>query len=160
VYVLCYITISEKSANLRQPQRSLDLLAVLLPSKLEFPRPVIEVIETEQNKNLPREVTDILHQNAAAGPIAIYGSVSTTDIANNIKEYVAYNDEASRVTLSDNDIKFVGVSELEETTRVKHLGEYDIEISIKGTEGRVQRKVHVIAQQSEHHLDEEAKKEA
>ena len=103
-------------------------------------------------------MAEILQRSATVGPIAIYGSVSTTDIANNIKEYVAYNDEASRVTLSDNDIRFVGVSELEESTRVKHLGEYEIEISIKGTEGRVRRKVQVLAQQAEQRLEEEEKK--
>jgi ribosomal protein L9 len=160
VYVLCCSLKSRTITNWNQPQRSLDLLAVLLPSKLEFFRPVIEVTEQEQNKNLPKEITDILHQSGVAGPVAIYGSVSTTDIANNIKDYVAYNDEASRVTLSDNDIRFVGLSELEETTRVKHLGEYEIEISIKGTEGRVKRKVLVIAQEKDQQLQEEPKNEA
>lgn len=87
--------------------------------------------------------------NANQGPIAIYGSVTTTDVSNHIKEYVAYNDEASRVTLSEDDIRFTGLSELEESTRVKHLGEYEVEISIKGTEGRVRRKLLVLEQRSE-----------
>jgi ribosomal protein L9 len=121
---------------------------------------VIEVSETEQNKNIPKEVQEILQHSGTAGPVSIYGSVSTTDIANNIKEYVAYNDEASRVTLSDSDIRFVGVSELEESTRVKHLGEYEIEISIKGTEGRVRRMVQVLAQEDVQPAEEaEQKKE-
>jgi hypothetical protein len=136
-------------ANWQQPQRSLDLLDVLLPPKLEFIRPAIEAVEAEQYKNLPKEVTDILQQSASIGPIAIYGSVSTSDIANFIKESVAYNDEASRVAISDSDIRFVGVSELEESTRVKHLGEYDIEITMKGGDGPVKRKVQVVTQKAE-----------
>jgi hypothetical protein len=152
------LTIAEK-ANSQQPQRSIDLLDVLLPSKLEFIRPAIEAVETDQYKNLPKEVADILQQSASTGPVAIYGSVSTTDIANLIKESVSYNDEASRVALSDNDIRFVGVSELEESTRVKHLGEYEIEINMKGADGPVRRKVHVVTQKAEQAVGQEVKKE-
>jgi hypothetical protein len=150
--------------DMQQPQRSLDLLAVLLPSKMEFKRPVVDGAKQGHKapSQIPSEVAAILSlaKDKAAGPVAIYGSVSTADVAAYIKEYVAYNDEASQVVLHENDIRFVGISQLEESSKVKHLGEYDVEISIKGSEGVIGRKVVVLAEQKvEVDVQEEPKQE-
>lgn len=102
-------------------------MEVLLPPRLDFFRPA----------------------NLAVGPKAIFGSVSTADVATYVKEKVAYNDEASRITLSEHDVRFMGLSALEEGTRVKHMGEYEVEIGMQKVEGKIKRKVVVLAQQAE-----------
>jgi len=150
-------TVAKRPTEVLTPQRAIDLLHVLLPAKMEFFRTAIEKADQEQKKSsIPKEVAAIL-STANTGPIPIYGSVSTSDIAINIKELVAYNDEAARVPLSDEDIRFIGLSELEEPTRVKHLGDYEIEISIKGTQDRVRRRMQVLAQRPEVYEEGEQK---
>ncbi|KAF2426317.1 hypothetical protein EJ08DRAFT_561693, partial [Tothia fuscella] len=145
--------------ELLSPQRSLDLLAVLLPSKLEFYRPVVtsslpstsspSSSSTNNPSAIPKEVLSILSSSPASpkqsSQIPIYGSISTLDVANHIKEYISYNDEASQVVLNENDVKFVGLGQLDDVSRVKHLGEYGVEIGMKGVEGKVSRRVVVAA---------------
>lgn len=82
----------------------------------------------------------------------IYGSVSTADVAAAIKEILAQNEEASKVLLGDEDVKFVTtradgspvVGLVEEGGRVKVLGEFEAEIRIKGAETVVRRVVRVL----------------
>ena len=88
----------------------------------------------------------------------IYGSVSTVDIATAVKEMVAYNDEAARITLSEREIKFSDLPESDDPTRVKHIGEYSIGITMKGSDDTVSRRVQVIAWTPEQH-DKEKEKE-
>ena len=107
----------------------MDLLGVLLPSKLDFPRAVHADSPDATNDSIP-----------------IYGSVSTTDIAQEIRTLLSHNDEAARITLDENDIKFVDV-ELEDPTRAKHIGVYSVSILVKGSDAwPVTRKVHINAQ--------------
>jgi len=80
--------------------------------------------------------------------VPIYGSVTTADIATSIRALLAHNDEAARITLSADNIKFVDLANSDDHTRVKHLGDFTIEISVKGTESPVRRKVHVVAEGS------------
>jgi hypothetical protein len=107
----------------------MDLLGVLLPARIDF----VRAVHAENS-----------HATDESRPI--YGSVSTTDIVQEIRTLMAHNDEAARITVDESDIKFVDV-ELEDPTRAKHLGTYHIEILVKGSDaGPVSRKVHVIAQ--------------
>jgi hypothetical protein len=107
----------------------MDLLGVLLPSRLDFSRAVHAESPDTTDDSIP-----------------IYGSVSTTDIAQEIRKLLLHNDEAARITLNDDDVKFVDV-ELEDPTRVKFIGVYNVNISVKGSDAwPVTRKVHVIAQ--------------
>jgi hypothetical protein len=62
---------------------------------------------------------------------------------------LAYNDEASRITLAEQDVQFLDLPESEDSTRVRHLGEYSVEISMKGSGSTVKRKVHVVAQKAD-----------
>jgi ribosomal protein L9 len=78
--------------------------------------------------------------------VPIYGSVSTADIATSIKALLAHNDEAARITLSEENIKFVDIGDTDDPTKVKHLGDYNIAISLKGSTVSVSRKVHIVAQ--------------
>jgi hypothetical protein len=107
----------------------MDLLGVLLPAKIDFVRAVHAESPDATDESIP-----------------IYGSVSTTDIVQEIRTLLAHNDEAARITLDESDVKFVDV-ELEDPTRAKHLGTFPVEILVKGSDAwPVSRKVHVIAQ--------------
>lgn len=76
--------------------------------------------------------------------MAIYGSVSTADIAAYIKKNIGYNDEAAQIQISEKDIVFIGLPEGEDSTRVKHLGQFEVEISYKGADNTLKKKVFVV----------------
>lgn len=75
--------------------------------------------------------------------LAIFGSVSTMDVANHIRDHVSYNDEAAMIQMSEANVKFIDLPADEDPTRVKHLGEYKVQISFKGTEATLLRKLAV-----------------
>lgn len=87
-----------------------------------------------------------------AGPVAIYGSISTADIANAVKAIVAENDEAARIVFAEEDVRFVnlppvqGQASAAETDKIKHLGDYEVEIRIKGADVPVKKAVRVLPQ--------------
>jgi len=76
--------------------------------------------------------------------VSIYGSVSTNDIAANLKALLAASNEGARIVLSPEDISFV--EEMEDKDRVKHLGTFEIDIRLKGAAGAVRTKIKVNAQ--------------
>lgn len=77
--------------------------------------------------------------------VGIYGSVSTSDIAANLKAILAEDEEGRRVQLSPENISFV--EETEEKSRVKHLGSFDIEIRLTDSTEVVRKKITVRAQE-------------
>ncbi|QDS75276.1 hypothetical protein FKW77_000996 [Venturia effusa] len=112
-----------------QPQRAMDLLGVLLPQKLDFVRSPLG------------ETPDVVDQT-----MPIYGSVSKADIVQKIRSLLSHNDEAARIRLEESDIEFVDVK-LDDPTRVKHLGMFNVKILLKGSDQwPVERKVQVVAQ--------------
>lgn len=76
---------------------------------------------------------------------AIYGSVSTADIAATLKAALAHNDEAARVILNEADIRFATTTEEADALRVKELGVYKIEIQLPGAAEPIMRNVRVKA---------------
>lgn len=70
-----------------------------------------------------------------------------------MKAVLAENEEASKVVIGEEDVKFVvegGQQQQEksaETDRVKHLGEFEVEVRIRGTGAAVRRVVRVAAQE-------------
>jgi hypothetical protein len=76
--------------------------------------------------------------------MGIYGSVSTSDIAANLKAILAEDEASSRVVLSAEDIQFV--QETDDKDRVKHLGVFEIEIRVEGATDSVRRTIKVNAQ--------------
>lgn len=147
------------------PERSTELLSILLPPRLDFYRQPIEQPPPEPAAPPPRQerqpsfggaAADLLAartpQSVApeapklAGARAIYGSVSTHDVLVAMRAALAENDEAARVVLSEEDIKFMETAE-GDTDRVKHIGEYNIEMRAKGAETAVRRVVRVVAQE-------------
>lgn len=80
--------------------------------------------------------------------ISIYGSVSTTDIANKARELVAHNDEAAKILFNEDNIRLPDLQAAEDRKRIKRLGEFEVEIMMKGADAKVVRNVRVLQQAS------------
>ena len=80
----------------------------------------------------------------------IFGSVSTSDMAEAIKAVLAGDDESARVVIAAEDIKIIGDGGMTgaiEGDRLKALGEFEVEIRVKG--GGVMRRVVCVKAQDE-----------
>ncbi|KAI9832935.1 MAG: hypothetical protein M1819_003965 [Sarea resinae] len=147
-------TVAEMDIEILTPDRATQVVSNLLPSKIEFyrtpipaPKPEKPAHDTSRAPSINSAAADF----AAASeplpktePLGIYGSVSTGDIASSIKAFLDNNEEASKVNLSAEDISFIGgptPSDNAEVDRVKHLGDFEIEIKIKGAEETIRRVV-------------------
>ena len=62
---------------------------------------------------------------------SIYGSVNALDVLNLIRSLLANNEEASRIILYEDNIHFLNVRG-DDDKRLKHLGEFLINISVNG----------------------------
>lgn len=140
------------------PERSKELLEIFVPSRLDFYRPAIieEVKEPERperesnfGEGAGAELLAARSQAAkpkATGQQAIYGSVSSHDVLVAVRAVMGNStDEARRVVLHDGDVVFVGL-EQGDHERVKHVGEFMVEIKVGGVETGVKRIVRVHAQ--------------
>jgi len=105
------------------------LLGRLLPPRLDFSREVIDSGSKDQDTS-----------SASAGSQALFGSVSAADVAAIIRQNLSQNLEASMISVAEEDVRFVGVKE---SDRVKHIGEYQIEVRVKGSDEAVKRAVRV-----------------
>lgn len=74
----------------------------------------------------------------------IYGSVSTSDVAERMKAILSKDSEGMRVVLGPENIQFV--QETEEKDRIKHLGIYEVDIQLKGASEIVRRAIKINAQ--------------
>jgi len=104
------------------------LLEALLPSKLQFHRTAIKLDSQDD---------------------AIYGSVSTQDIVQSIRSELSHNDEAARVSVSEDDVKFLNLRDGGDGRRVKRLGHFEVEISQKGTDRTLRRPIIILGQKKE-----------
>ncbi|KAL9612046.1 MAG: hypothetical protein Q9167_003338 [Letrouitia subvulpina] len=143
--------------RLLPPKQATEIISTLLPPKLVFYRSPIPDPESEAkpSESPGRSI------NAVGGNIGlqsqdklvnkttrIFGSVTTTDIADSIKAMLAQNELGRRVVLGAEAISTVKRSENDtgvEVDRLKALGEFDIDIRIKGGDA-VRRAVSVRAQ--------------
>ncbi|KAK0104598.1 hypothetical protein ONS95_004884 [Cadophora gregata] len=137
--------------DLLSPEQATTILENLLPSSLDFYRTPISL-------PTPKRVSPSIPASSAISAAAegnkpgpgrtekrgIYGSVSTSDIAANLKAILAEDEEGIRVVLSHENISFV--EETEDRDRVKHLGVFDIDIRLEGAPESVRRTIQVSAQ--------------
>ena len=153
------------------PERSVELLEIFVGPRLDFYRqPIIEEKEKEieaeappESKKAPRmgrgAAADLLaartpepgkakDQRKDTTPQAIYGSVSTHDVLLAVRATMERNDEATRVVLHEEDIHFVDLPEAEgsEAGKVKHVGDFVVEIKVKGLDVGIRRTVKVVPQ--------------
>lgn len=126
------------------------MLSRSLPPSLNFYRAPIEMPDAAKAGDTPQP-----DESGTPGPSAsmypdrttsIYGSVTTLDVATNLKAMIAaHEDMAGRVVLNAEDIRFV--SGTDDESRAKHLGDFDIEISVKGVAQPVRRQIRVLAEE-------------
>lgn len=139
-----------------QPRDAFEALEAVIPPSVNFYR-------------APITSSDATSQDMPSSRTSIYGSVSTTDIASNIKALLATSALAGKIVLADSDVHFTSTSasiaspssssisnegeagagqetatETTDSNRVKHLGNYSIEIRIKGHTEAVKRQVRVL----------------
>lgn len=128
----------------------MTILSKLLPASMDFYRPAIATPPAQNlSPSIPassRLSETALRSIGPQGPqkVSIYGSVTTADIAVNLKAMLAQDSEGARVVLSPEDISFV--EEGEEHDRVKHLGTFGIDILLKGASVAIRRTITVNAQ--------------
>ncbi|KXS95535.1 hypothetical protein AC578_6984 [Pseudocercospora eumusae] len=149
-------------------QRSMDLLDIFVPHRLDFyrepimeeekleePEAAAEKKEDKQQRSASSAASDLL---AARSSIArekpkpkmtgaIYGSVSPHDILLAVRAATATNDEAARVVIAESDIQFLD-PQAQSENKIKSIGDFTIELNIKGAEEGIRRNVRVMPQES------------
>ena len=150
-----------------QPHRAAQIIATNVPRYIDFYRTPISAPTPEK---APTYIPKRSYQDSvssAAGDFAaasepepkpqmtpIFGSVSTTEIATSIKAVLSLkaesgDEEAARVVLNADDITIVQDDDADSTIeagRIKALGNFAIDIRVKGGEA-VRRMVRVKAQE-------------
>lgn len=122
----------------KQPETAHALLSELIPDTLTFhrepvPIPVPQPKLAEEPKispliarSAPTPTPQTPSSTKAEG--AIFGSVSSTDILNQIKALISGHEDASRIVLRPSSVKIVGLADGND--RITHLGRWDIEIAV------------------------------
>jgi len=134
-----------------QPAQATSILDKLLPQNIDFYRTPITIALPTKRVSPSIPVTSTISAAAAqgkepekTGKTSIYGSVSTSDIAANLKAILAEDEQGARVLLAPEDISFM--EETDDKDRVKHLGVFKIDIRAKGASDAVRRTIKVNAQ--------------
>jgi hypothetical protein len=153
------------------PERSGELLEIFVGPRIEFYRqPIIEEKVPEEPEAEDQTPDPLLGGSGAAaelmaarrpsakstkpdmktGPTSIYGSVSALDILQAVRAAMARNDEAARVVLQEEDITFVDLPETEhsEAGKVKHIGDFTVEIKVRGSDAVIKRTVRIVPQEA------------
>jgi hypothetical protein len=134
------------------PERSIELLNTFVPPTINFYRQRIEQDSPSRERMGASGAADILTAAAMgkkASADAIYGSVSSADLVSTIRGALAHNDEAARVILNEADVKFLSGHEEGDTSRVKQLGTFKVEIRLAGAEESLVRNIRIRAKESE-----------
>jgi hypothetical protein len=140
-------------ADTLQPVEASAIISSLLPEdqEIKFVRTPLKTTQA-----LPKRMSPSLPAKAAVSIAAggktsikplqtgIYGSVSTTDIALQLKSSLAKHERGTLIGISPEEITFV--DELEDASRVKHLGDFQIDIKLKGAPTAIRRTVRVSAE--------------
>lgn len=81
----------------------------------------------------------------------IFGTVSNADVVSRIVHLLSENQEASRIVLTAEDVKFVNLSTQTnaESDKIRQVGQYKVEVTVKGGEAPVERLVRVIPIETE-----------
>ena len=141
------------------PERSGELVELFVGPRIDFYRPpIVEELEVNNPEPLIEGTGAAADLMAArrpvsrpvgkAGPTPIYGSVSALDVLQAVRATMARNDEAARVVLHEEDIHFVDLPETEhsEAGKVKHIGDFTVEIKVRGVDSVMKRTVRIIPQ--------------
>ena len=150
------------------PERSKELLEIFVGPRIEFYRqPIMEEKDVDELKHEDKKAEaqfegsgpaaelaaariPVVKTAVKTGPTPIYGSVSALDVLQAVRATIARNDEAARVVLQEEDISFVDLPEAEhsEAGKVKHIGDFTIEIKVRGSDDTIRRVVRIIPQEA------------
>ncbi|KAK3989218.1 alcohol acetyltransferase-domain-containing protein [Cladorrhinum sp. PSN332] len=119
-----------KSSLATSAEKSHTLLSILIPETLTFYR-----------KPNPATSSTAAPSGANA-PLAIFGSVSISDVINHIKGLLALDEEGSRVALEPAHIQFRGLEE--DTDRIKTLGRFEAHLSLDSSKEPVVKVIEVL----------------
>lgn len=144
-----------------QPEKSTEILENILPPSIDFYRTPIAPTSPPPKRLSPSIPAGSALSRAAEAAaaeraskeetakvpekISIFGSVSTGDIAANIRAVLAEDIQGQRVVLSPENISFVG--EMHGSDRIKYLGSFEVEIKLDIAPGGVRRMINVKAQE-------------
>ncbi len=136
-----------------QPEQAMKIVSEVVPENINFYRSPITSSPSPSPRQSPSvpsaSAISFAAQQVAPPPspqkTSIYGSVSTTDIAENLKAILVDDSKGSRIVLTPEDVVFAGQGE--ETDRVKHLGTFEIDIKVKGATAAIRRTITVKAQE-------------
>ncbi|KAK3362830.1 hypothetical protein B0T25DRAFT_575513 [Lasiosphaeria hispida] len=127
------------------PETIRELLSTLLPETLTFFRkpipapppktparisPLVASARASQVEEAKTSTT-ATPDSPECNMLAIFGSVSVTDVANHIKELLMADLEASRISLGPENIRFVGLPD--NNDRIKALGRWEVNILVDGS---------------------------
>lgn len=138
-----------------QPRKASEIISSSLPEILEFYRIPIPDPEREiSRESQPLPIGDgSLDTDSAADSVRrgradlvpIYGSVTTMDVAEQVKALLGETEEGARVVLGAEDITILnygGEKVNDEADRLKMLGDFPVDIRVKNGEA-VRRTVSV-----------------
>lgn len=143
-----------------QPKRTSEIIEAQVPSDIIFHRVPILVPEPEPAP--PEPVGNSINAIGGEAPVQkalepepsvtrIYGSVSTADIVESIKAILLASEDGARVVLAPEDVKIKEKESQDlgiESDRLKALGEFEIEIRVKGVDP-LRRRVVIRAQEAD-----------
>ncbi|KAG9705652.1 hypothetical protein KCU90_g25699, partial [Aureobasidium melanogenum] len=121
------------------------------------PVPETPAAPVKKERGFSSAAADLLAAQAAPATTSsssatpIFGTVSNADVVSRITHLLSENQEASRIVLSAEDVKFVNLSSqtAAEADKIRHLGEYKVEVRVKGGETPVERLVRVVPIETE-----------
>ncbi|KAI9798182.1 MAG: hypothetical protein M1833_004931 [Piccolia ochrophora] len=144
----------EAEVALLGPVRSTQILSSLVPATIEFYRPMISSSPRLDSVASGASQEPVVSSGAngtashsegkgsSGEPAGIYGSVSAADVVNSLRTILANDREGSRVVLGPEDVTLSSAKlDRSQVDRVKHLGEFQVEIRPKGSAHSVQRTV-------------------
>ncbi|KAL8765977.1 MAG: hypothetical protein Q9209_007124 [Squamulea sp. 1 TL-2023] len=144
--------------KLLTPKRASEIIEALTPPEIVFYR--VPIVTPEPEPAPPEPVGSSINAIGGEAPVRnvlqskpsitrIFGSVSTADMAESIKAVMAASEEGARVVLAPEDVRIDEAASEDlgiEVDRLKALGEYKIEIRVKGVDP-VRRRVSIRAQE-------------
>lgn len=134
------------------PQRASELFEIFVPARLDFWRTVNEESASGAAKRrgagaASSAAADLLAARTRAVTTGqpIYGSLTLHEILLAIRAAMGTNDEAKQVLLNQSDLAVVEwpVKEGGEPDRLKHIGDYKLEVRFKGVEQPATRTIRV-----------------
>lgn len=104
-----------------------ELLERLVPKTITFYRIPIPAPPSNTASISPL-VAVAAAQETPQGPLAIYGSVSTKDIASSIKSCISADEDGAQINIEPAHVTVLGLKD--EINKIKELGRFEVKVSI------------------------------